>query len=51
MIKADNNTDKTKEMLGKIDLLKNSMSMTRKVLRWGVEIPILIGIIKRIKQH
>ena len=50
-LKSDSNSVKMKQILQKIDLLKSSMSMTRKVLRFGVEIPILINIIKRIKQH
>jgi len=50
-MQADGNSAKLKEILAKCDLLKASMSMTRKVLRFGVEIPIIIKMIKRIKEH
>lgn len=35
----------------KIAIIRGSMGMTRKIMRFGLEIPIIIGIIKRIKQH
>ena len=35
----------------KLAIVKNQMSLTRKVLRFGQELPLLIGILRRFKEH
>ena len=38
-------------LVAKIMLIKANMSLTRKVFRFGGEIPSLLSIINRLKQH
>ena len=39
------------ELIGRLAKLKSSMSMTRKVLRFGKEIPLITGIRNRLASH
>ena len=38
-----------KRLIEKLGIIKSNMSLTRKVLRFGMQIPILLGIIKRFR--
>ena len=39
------------KLIAKMAIIKSSMSMTRKVMRFGQQVPILIGIIQRLVDH
>lgn len=39
------------ELVARLSKFKSSMSMTRKVLRFGKEIPLITGIRNRLAQH
>ena len=39
------------KLLAKLLMLKGSMSLTRKVFRFGGEIPTILSIINRFRQH
>ena len=38
-----------KNILEKLNIIKSQMSLTRKVMRFGMQIPLLLGVWKRIK--
>ena len=40
-----------KELITRLSKLKSNCSATRKVLRWGKEIPLVVGIRDRLNQH
>jgi hypothetical protein len=39
------------EMTVRLGYIKGNMSLTRKVMRFGIHLNLLLGIIKRIKSH
>ena len=42
---------KTEEMTVRLGYIKANMSLTRKVMRFGVPLNLLLGMVKRFKQH
>ena len=43
--------DQLTKLLAKLLMLKNNMSLTRKVFRFGGEIPTILNIINRFRTH
>ena len=44
-------TDKEALLLQNLDKVKGNMSMSRKIFRFGMQIPIFLGIMKRLRDH
>ena len=47
----DKKTDRELKILKNLELVKGNMSLSRKIFRFGLQIPIFLGIVKRLKEH